>query len=259
MNILDQILETKREEVASRKRKISARDLAVTPFAKRKTLSMRQALENVPVGIIAEFKRKSPSKGYIYENAIAPEIVEGYALQGAAACSVLTDTGYFGGSLLDLALTRKAVNIPLLRKDFIIDEYQIAEARAYGADAILLIAAAMPVAKCLELTEVAHSYGLEVLLEVHNEKELQHIQPGVDMVGVNNRNLATFVTDINTSFELAEKIPACHLKVSESGIHSMETVKALQNAGYRGFLIGERFMREKQPDMALKHFLSYAG
>lgn len=258
MTILEQILETKREEVTTRKTKISIRDLKVTPFAKRERLSMRKALENSPVGIIAEFKRKSPSKGYIHEHAVAQEIVGGYASGGAAACSVLTDATYFGGSLLDLALARKAVNIPLLRKDFIVDEYQIAEAMAYGADAILLIAAALSPAQCAEYTEIAHSYGLEVLLEIHNEEELNRICPQVDMIGVNNRNLATFVTDIYTSFALATHIPACHLRVSESGIHSMETIKALRNAGYRGFLIGECFMKENQPAQALKNFMQYA-
>ena len=259
MTILDQILATKREEVAERKRKISARDLGVTPFAKRERLSMRKALENSSVGIIAEFKRKSPSKGYFCKDAIVSEIIEGYTLNGASACSVLTDSEYFGGSLLDLALARKITNVPLLRKDFIIDEYQIAEAMSYGADAILLIAAALSVAQCHEYTDIAHSYGLEVLLEVHTESELDHLFPEVDMVGVNNRNLATFKTDIYTSFALASKIPVCHLKVSESGIHSMETVKALQSAGFRGFLMGERFMKEKQPALALKNFVSHAG
>lgn len=257
MTILDRILETKREEVAARKRTISARDLAATPYAGRERISMRQALENSPAGIIAEFKRKSPSKGFIHEKADVRQVVEGYSVSGASACSVLTDTTYFGGSLLDLALARKAVGIPLLRKDFIIDEYQIAEAMAYGADAILLIAAALSVEQCREYTEMAHSYGLEVLLEVHDEYELDRIFPGVDMVGVNNRNLATFVTDIYTSFELAGQIPASHLKVSESGIHSLKTLQALRESGYRGFLIGEHFMKEERPEQALKSFLCH--
>lgn len=258
MTILDQILETKREEVAGQKLKISARDLLTTPFAKRERLSMRKVLEDSPTGIIAEFKRKSPSKGYIHENADAAEIVGGYSYFGASACSVLTDQIYFGGSLVDLALARNSVNIPLLRKDFIVDEYQIYEAIAYGADAVLLIAAALSPSECAEFTEIAHNYGLEVLLEIHQEAELDRIHPGVDMVGVNNRNLATFVTDIYTSFELAGQIPAGHLKVAESGINSMGTVLALREAGFRGFLIGERFMREEQPAEALKRFLNNA-
>lgn len=259
MTILDQILATKREEVTERKRKISIRDLGATPFARRECISMRKSLENSSTGIIAEFKRKSPSKGYFCKDAIVSEIIEGYTLHGASACSVLTDSEYFGGSLLDLALARKITHLPLLRKDFIIDEYQIAEAMSYGADAILLIAAALSVNQCREYTDIAHSYGMEVLLEIHTEEELGHILPEVDLVGINNRNLTTFTTDIYTSFELAPKIPACHLKIAESGIHSMETVKALQNAGYRGFLMGEHFMQQKQPALALKNFVSHAG
>lgn len=259
MSFLNQILKTKIEEVAYRKQKISIRDLKTSFFASRSRLSMRSALEKAPVGVIAEFKRKSPSKGYIHKDADVVEVVKGYADHGASACSVLTDAPYFGGSLLDLALARKAVEIPLLRKDFIIDEYQIAEAASHGADAVLLIAAALSATQCIEYTEIAHSYGLEVLLEVHQPEELDRICPEVDMVGVNNRNLVTFDTDIYTSFELSEQIPPCHLKVAESGISSLETIRALRKSGFRGFLIGECFMREKLPAMALKNFLNYAG
>lgn len=259
MNILDRILETKREEVIERKRNIVVRDLLTTPLAGRKCLSMCKALKNSSSGIIAEFKRKSPSKGYIHENASVEKIIRGYASQGAAACSVLTDIHYFGGSLLDLVLARKITDLPLLRKDFIVDEYQIAEAMAYGADAILLIAAVLSVQQCAEYTEIAHMYGMEVLLEIHQENELNWVSAGADMIGVNNRNLTTFTTDIYTSFKLAQQIPACYLKVSESGIHSMETVKALRESGYCGFLIGEYFMKEEQPDQALKNFLCYVN
>lgn len=259
MTILDEILKTKREEVASRKQIVSARDLMTTPSFSRKRFSMRGTLETAPIGIIAEFKRKSPSRGYIHENAEAAKVVDGYTRNGASACSVLTDMTYFGGSLTDLALARQATGIPLLRKDFIVDEYQIVEAAAYGADAILLIAAALSASQCADYTDVAHAYGLEVLLEVHRAEELTHICPQTDMVGVNNRNLATFRTDIYTSFELSEQIPAGLLKVSESGISSLETIQALRKTGFRGFLIGERFMREEVPALALKNFLGYAG
>lgn len=259
MNILEQIIRTKREEVEERKNKISERDLKSTVFAARERLSMRQALEKAEVGIIAEFKRKSPSRGFIHENASVTDVVAGYAANGASACSILTDTSFFGGSLLDLAMARKAVNIPLLRKDFIVDAYQITEAMAYGADAILLIAAALSPEQCAEYTAIAHVYGMEVLLEIHQPEEMDRIGPETDMIGVNNRNLATFQTDVYTSFELAKQIPSCYMKVSESGIHALETIRELREAGYRGFLMGEYFMKNKRPELALKEFLSYAG
>lgn len=255
MDILHQILETKKQEVAKRKQLISARDLESTVFYRRERYSMKRALKNSSVGIIAEFKRKSPSKGYIHEKADIQEVVSGYADNGAAACSVLTDSAYFGGSLLDLALARKRADIPLLRKDFIVDAYQITEAAAYGADAVLLIAAALSVQQCAEYTAMAHEKGLEVLLEIHQENELKKIVPEVDMVGINNRNLATFVTDIRVSFELAAKIPSPFLKVAESGIHTLEDLRSLRAAGFCGFLIGERFMREKFPAEALRKFM----
>lgn len=255
MTILEQIVATKREEVAAHKKQISYNELLESPYARRQRLSMRIALENSPYGIIAEFKRKSPSKGFIHRDAIVSEIVRGYVCCGASACSVLTDAHYFGGSEEDLKHAREAVGVPLLRKDFMIDAYQIAEAAAWGADAVLLIASVLSPAQCSELASVAHELGLEVLLEIHHGGELGHICPDVDMVGVNNRNLSTFVTDIYTSFELAKQIPASFLKISESGIGSVETVKALQEAGYGGFLIGECFMKEARPDLALKNFI----
>lgn len=258
MTILEQIVATKREEVAAHKKQVSYSGLLESPYARRQRLSMRTALKNSPYGIIAEFKRKSPSKGFIHQDAIVSEVVQGYVRCGASACSVLTDTLYFGGSAEDLKHAREAVNVPLLRKDFMIDTYQIAEAAAWGADVVLLIASALSPAQCCELAGAAHELGLEVLLEIHHGGELGHICPDVDMVGVNNRNLSTFVTDIYTSFELAKQIPAPFLKISESGIGSVETVKALQEAGYKGFLIGERFMKEARPDLALKNFIGDA-
>ena len=258
MTILEQILATKREEVESRKKQVSAGQLLETAYAGRKRLSMRQALECSPYGIIAEFKRKSPSKGFIHQEADVAEVVSSYAANGAAACSVLTDSLYFGGSPEDLMRARAAVDIPLLRKDFIIDSYQLAEAAAWGADVVLLIAAALTPGQCSELAGVAHELGLEVLLEVHQQEEFDRIGKQVDIVGINNRNLATFVTDIYTSFELGKQIPATYLKISESGIHSIGTVTALREAGFRGFLIGERFMKENNPGMALKKFIGDA-
>lgn len=258
MTILEQILATKREEVAARKKQTDYQSLLDCSNIQRKPLSMRQALDASPYGIIAEFKRKSPSKGFIHENALVSDVVSGYVRNGASACSVLTDSVYFGGSPEDLQLARKTVDVPLLRKDFIVDSYQIAEAAAWGADVVLLIAAALTPGECADLAGVAHSMGLEVLLEVHQASELDRICADVDIVGVNNRNLSTFATDIYTSFELAKQIPASCLKISESGIHSIETVKALREAGYRGFLIGECFMKEARPDLALKKFIGDA-
>ena len=170
----------------------------------------------------------------------------------------MTDTDYFGGSLLDLAMARRVSDIPLLRKDFIVDFYQLAEAVAYGADAVLLIAAALSPAQCRELADAAHGLGLEILLEIHREEELEYVSPEMDMVGINNRNLTTFETDIYTSFRLASQVPVACLKVAESGIRAMETVVGLRRLGFRGFLIGEHFMREAQPAQALKNFVGYA-
>lgn len=255
---MDKILAAKREEVAFRKEGMPLPELTAGPLFRRPTLSLRRALEAVPCGVIAEFKRRSPSRGFIKEGADAAGIVGGYAAAGAAACSVLTDSAYFGGSLDDLVRARASVGIPLLRKDFVIDPYQIAEARAHGADAVLLIAAALSPGQCSELAAYAHTLGLEVLMEVHAAAELGHLNPCVDLVGVNNRNLATFVTDVDTSFKLADRIPARCVKVSESGIYSAGTVKALQKAGYRGFLIGDSFMREPDPALALKKLLEDA-
>lgn len=258
MTILEKIVATKRDEVESRKKQLSSGQLLEMAYAGRKRLSMRQALESSPYGIIAEFKRKSPSKGFIHQDADVAKVVSSYAANGAAACSVLTDSLYFGGSPEDLMQARAAVDIPLLRKDFIIDPYQLSEAAAWGADVVLLIAAALTPGQCTELAGVAHELGLEVLLEVHQEDELDRICGQVDMVGINNRNLATFVTDIYASFELAKQVPATYLKISESGIHSIDTVNVLREAGFRGFLIGECFMKDTNPGDALKKFIHHA-
>ena len=180
MSVLNRILKTKQEEVTERKNRISERDLMSTLLAGRQRLSMRKALEESATGIIAEFKRKSPSGGFIHEAAGVQEVVGGYVRNGAAACSVLTDTDYFGGSLLDLAMARRVSNIPLLRRDFILDYYQLAEAVAYGADAVLLIAAALSPAQCRELADAAHGLGLEILLEIHREEELEYVSPEMD-------------------------------------------------------------------------------
>lgn len=256
MSILDKILETKQTEITAAK---SVRDFesveAEARAVKRTAVSFSQALVSSPTGIIAEFKRRSPSKGYIKEGADVRTIVAGYSASGAAAISVLTDSDYFGGSLDDLRAAREVSDRPLLRKDFIVDPYQICEARIAGADVILLIAAALTPVECLQLASFAAQLGLEVLLEVHNEAEIGHVNPYVNVVGINNRNLATFVTDTDLSRSLGKLLPHGAVKISESGISSPQTVLELRAEGFQGFLMGENFMKESHPDIALCEFI----
>ncbi len=226
----------------------------------RPILSMSGALAASRSGIIAEFKRRSPSKGWINEGAEAAKIPLGYFNAGASACSVLTNTEYFGGTLNDLITARAAApELPLLRKEFIIDERQIYEARVAGADAILLIASCLSPQQCADLSAVAKSVGLEILLELHNHSELEHINPLVDMVGVNNRNLGSFHTDISNSVELYRAIRNAvgeeKILVSESGLSRSETIVELRQLGYRGFLMGESFMKTPQPEQALAQLI----
>lgn len=254
MNILDKIIEHKREEVEVRKHMVPEAELRQTIYFKRPCLSLKQNLlkENA-TGIIAEFKRKSPSKGFINQYADAATITHAYTQFGASGLSVLTDNEFFGGSTQDLAEAR-ANEIPILRKDFIIDPYQIVASKAMGADVILLIAACLSVKEVKSLAAFAKQSGLEVLLELHDESELHHICDDVDMVGVNNRNLKTFEVDINQSLKLAKKIPADKVKIAESGIDSIETIRLFKEAGFKGFLMGEKFMKENDPGQAFKIF-----
>lgn len=207
-------------------------------------------------GIIAEFKRKSPSKGWFKPSEMEVEpVVRAYNDKGAAGMSILTDTEFFGGDLDDLIQAKVISDIPVLRKDFMIDPWQIAEAKAFGADVILLIAACLSPREVKEMALFARTIGLEVLLEIHNEEELDHICDEVDMVGVNNRNLKTFEVDINTSLQLINKIPTDKVAVAESGISNVETIVTLRQAGYKGFLIGENFMKEPEPGTAFETFV----
>ncbi|MFI3292892.1 MAG: indole-3-glycerol phosphate synthase TrpC [Rikenellaceae bacterium] len=227
----------------------------------RKTISISRSIKSsTKGGIIAELKRRSPSKGWINEGADVEAIVAGYRESGAAACSVLTNEEFFGGSLDFLKRARAvAGDMPLLRKEFIVDPRQIYEARVAGADAILLIASCLTVSECNTLAEVAHSVDLEVLLEIHSEAELSHLNQYIDMLGVNNRNLGTFVTDINNSFNLAEVMRQRGgdiVLVSESGIDASETIKSLQEVGFGGFLIGETFMKTENPPLALANLIA---
>lgn len=255
-DILQDIIANKRIEVARQEEAISLQTLVSMGSTRLDlpTRSMRAALAASKAGIIAEFKRKSPSKGWLHPEANVREVLPAYELAGASACSVLTDSLFFGGSLGDLATARKVVDLPLLRKDFIINSYQLYQARVMGADAVLLIAACLTPAECLSLAETAHSLQLEVLLEVHSLQELDHLNPHVDMVGVNNRNLGSFHTDVENSFRLAELLPKEVLKVSESGIADPQLIARLRKVGYRGFLIGETFMKEADPGLTLTHF-----
>ena len=258
-DILQEIVAFKRVEVEQQKQIVAPRDL----YAKVERLmaddinarSMSSSLAASPYGIIAEFKRKSPSKGWIHENAKPMDVVPKYAEGGASALSILTDSRYFGGTLDFIPQVRASVNIPILRKEFIIDEYQLFEARSAGADAVLLIAADLSKEECRTLTRTAHDLKLEVLLEMHSEEELEYIECEPDMAGINNRNLGTFHTDVANSFRLAEKMATEAVKVSESGISNPDTVRRLRDAGFRGFLMGECFMKEEDPGMALKRFI----
>ncbi len=256
-DILSQIIESKREELRTTDfGNIEERAKSCT----REVISMSRSIAESSSGIIAEFKRRSPSKGWINESAEASVIPLGYYNGGAAACSVLTNSEYFGGSLEDLITARRyAPQLPILRKEFIIDSRQIYEARVAGADAILLIASCLTPAECQELASVAHSVGLEVLLELHSHAELNHINEFVDMVGVNNRNLGSFHTDVQNSLDLysaiRKEVGESVVLVSESGLSRASTILELRELGYRGFLMGESFMKESDPTAALRNLI----
>ena len=264
-DILAQIVANKRIEVESQKQAVSIDSMLAFGAARmeRKPVSMRKSLQSSPSGIIAEFKRKSPSKGWLYPGAQIETVLPAYEAGGASACSILTDGEFFGGSFSDLQRARERVRLPLLRKDFMIDEYQLFQARIMGADAILLIAAVLTKNECMHLAEIAHTLDLEVLLEIHSEAELDYLNPHIDMLGVNNRNLGTFHTTVDRSFQLIEKMyervgkgDDAPLLVSESGISAVETVDQLRTAGFRGFLIGETFMKTDAPGEALSAFIN---
>lgn len=264
-DILDEIIANKRIEVEQYKRMMPLRELAtcVEAMLDVKPASMSKALQKSETGIIAEFKRKSPSLGWIFKEGRAEDIPFAYQENGAAALSILTDEKYFGGrdEFIETA-RRSGVTIPVLYKNFVIDEYQLFQARKAGASAVLLIAAALSISEFKMLKTRANELGLEVLLEMHSREELDYVESCLDelqtgqvMCGVNNRNLGTFVTDIDNSFRLAELLPVEAVKVSESGISSPSVVKELREVGYSGFLIGERFMKTGNPGNALAEFL----
>jgi indole-3-glycerol phosphate synthase len=257
MNILDQIIQSKHKEVNQRKEQFPIKQLEKAEFFERKTIALKNRLRQSKTGIIAEFKRKSPSRGNINAEAQVAEITQGYASSGATAVSILTDMPFFGGENKDLQVARNQLHIPILRKDFTIDEYQIIEAKAMGADLILLIAAVLNPKQIKTFAEFAHLLGLEVLMEVHNRNELENsLNHHLDIVGVNNRNLKTFEVNIEVSKALAEHIPSEFVRVSESGISEVKNIKILQDYGYQGFLIGENFMKSQNPTEACKEFIN---
>ena len=258
MDILEEIVVNKRLEVERFKQELSEREIhrrveAILDFG---VASMSQALTASDTGIIAEFKRRSPSKGWIKEEGRADVIPLSYQQNGASALSILADEKYFGGCDDFIRTARHSgVKIPVLYKNFVIDEYQLFQARLCGASAVLLIAADLSLSECKSLLNTAHQLGMEVLLEMHSNQELEYAGLEPDMCGINNRNLGSFVTDVENSFRLAELLPKDAVKVSESGISNPDTVRALRAAGFRGFLIGETFMKTPDPGLALKNFI----
>ncbi len=258
MDILEEITAYKRIEVERMKAQVPPRVIynKVERMLDHPVPSMRKALTEAETGIIAEFKRKSPSKGWIKEEGLADIIPLAYQQNGAAALSILTDERYFGGNDEFVTQARQSgVTLPILYKNFVVDEYQLFQARACGASAVLLIAADLKLAECRTLLHTAHELGLEVLLEMHAEQELDYADLEPDLYGVNNRNLGTFVTDVENSFHMASHLPKDGCKVSESGISNPDIVRQLKLAGYRGFLIGENFMKTDKPGESLKQFL----
>ncbi len=257
-DILSEIIANKRKEVAAQRGRLPfpelekrlAKVMETVPF-----YSMKEALESSKSGIIAEFKRRSPSKGWLFQSAVVDEVTQAYALAGASALSVLTDEKYFGGTMDDLRVATAGVKIPVMRKEFIVDEYQLFDAKLAGASAVLLIAAAITKEECRRFTELANQLRLEVLLELHDEGEVDHIGPLNQLVGINNRNLGSFVTDLQKSFRMADLLPEDAVRISESGISNTAIVKELRDAGYRGFLIGEHFMKSGNPGQSLKDFI----
>ncbi|HEY1023536.1 MAG TPA: indole-3-glycerol phosphate synthase TrpC [Sphingobacteriaceae bacterium] len=258
MTILDTIVEKKKEEVAVAKRSTPILSLEESEHFQRKCYSLRQfILDPDKTGIIAEFKRKSPSKGMINNLASVSEVTSGYAEAGASALSVLTDTSFFDGFNRDLEEARKVNRLPILRKDFTLDEFQVLEAKSLGADVILLIAAILTPEKIKQLARTARAVGLNVLLEVHSKEELDRsLCDELDAVGVNNRNLADFSVSLDHSYDLVNLIPDQFLKISESGISDPKIINLLKQAGFNGFLIGENFMKEQHPGKAMKDFVN---
>jgi indole-3-glycerol phosphate synthase len=255
MNILDKIIDNKKQEISEAKRKISLTELKGSVFFSRDTFSLKKSVKSGS-GIISEFKRKSPSKGIINDTADILEVAKSYQKYGASGISILTDKNFFGGKLEDILKVRNEISIPILRKDFMIDEYQFYEAKANGADVILLIASCLSPSQVQEFTELSHVLGLEVLLEIHTDEELRHFNENIDLVGINNRNLKDFKVDLQHSVNLKNLLPPETLSVAESGIYSVEDFRFLKEKGFDGFLMGEYFMRNENPGLAFENFIN---
>lgn len=256
-NILDRIVARKKEEIVLAKRQITADQLKGSELFARDCYSLKEFINDpLKTGIIAEFKRSSPSKGVINDRSSVTEVTTGYVAAGASALSVLTDSAFFGGSYIDLITARNVNQIPILRKDFMLEEYQVLEAKAWGADVILLIASILHPDEVKTLASFAKSLGMSVLLEVHNQRELERsLCDELDAVGVNNRNLNDFSVSLEHSYNLVSHIPDQFLKVSESGISDPKIINGLKAAGFKGFLIGENFMKEKHPGASMEEFV----
>lgn len=255
MTILDKIIKRKKEEIITSKKQTSIEKLKASDFFDRKKYSLKESLKNKS-GIIAEFKRQSPSKGIINSDASLLETVLAYENFGASGLSILTDKDFFGGSFNDILAVRNHANIPILRKDFMIDEYQFYEAKSIGADVVLLIASCLSPAQVKEFTDISHQLGMEVLLEIHTEEELKHYYSEVDLVGINNRNLKDFNVDLQHSVQLKNCLPKDALSIAESGIYSVEDFNYLKGKGFDGFLMGEYFMKNLNPAKAFAEFIS---
>jgi len=257
MNILDTIKQYKLKEVAEKKALVPIEFLEKSIFFDTQGVSLKEYLNSSKqVGIIAEFKRKSPSKGFINQNADSAKVSLGYVQAGATALSVLTDVNFFGAKNDDLSMARRLNDCPILRKDFIVDSYQIYEAKSMGADVILLIAAILSPVQIASFTEITHNLKMEVLLEIHNESEwLQNKNTPIDLLGINNRNLDTFEVDIENSKRLIGLLPKEITKIAESGINDIETIRSLKKEGFKGFLIGEYFMKDVNPAEKCKSFI----
>jgi len=255
MNILDKIIARKKEEIEFSKSKISIEQLKDSAFFGRNSLSLKETLKSKS-GIIAEFKRKSPSKGTINDKSSPLEVVSEYEKYGASGVSILTDSEFFGGNFDDILNVRNHINIPVLRKDFMIDAYQFYEAKSIGADVILLIASCLSPNQVLKFTELAHDLNLEVLLEIHTEEELKHINKNVDFIGINNRNLKDFKVDLQHSVDLKNQLPEDIFSIAESGIYGEKDFKFLKEKGFDGFLMGEYFMKNENPGEKFGEFVS---
>ena len=256
-NILDKIVARKRQEIEADRKNVPIVRLEESDSFFRECYSLRDSILNPALtGVIAEFKRKSPSKGIINGTVSVKEVTNGYVNAGASALSVLTDRNFFGGRKADLVEARRRNQIPVLRKEFMLDEYQVVEAKALGADVILLIAAILTPQEIQRFAKLAKSLGMSVLLEVHNREELDRsLFPELDAIGVNNRNLGNFSVSVQHSYDLVEHIPSEFLKISESGLSDPKTITELRAAGFNGFLIGENFMKQSDPGQAMKEFV----